>query len=87
LKCWQHVGSKYLFWPICCIFDPNLLLTVGGDAVAEIAFDKKTHRALFKGGQAEVDFRRFYKCMQWAAGNTFLHLASVLWDLGGEEGT
>ena len=81
LKCWQHVGSKYLFWPNCCVLIQICRMTFRGVVMAEIAFDNRTHRLLFTGGQAEADFRRFYKYLQWAAGNTFLHLASVLWEV------
>ena len=46
-----------------------------------IAFDKKTHRSKFLGGQAEKDYGRFYRYLQYAAANTFDHLDAIIWDV------
>ena len=45
--------------------------------VADLAFDKRTHRKLFEG---EIEFERFYRYLQYAALNTFIHMAEVFWD-------
>ena len=48
--------SKVLY--VCvCLF---ILLTLALPGIG-IAFDKKTHRSKFLGGQAEKDYGRFYR--------------------------
>ena len=46
-----------------------------------IAFDKGTHKSKFMGGQAERDYVRFYRYLQYAAKNTFDHLDAIIWDV------
>ena len=50
-------------------------------AFTGIAFDKGTHKSKFLGGQAEKDYARFYRYLQYAANNTFAHLDAIIWDV------
>ena len=46
-------------------------------SAAELAYDKRTHKKLFTG---EIKFERFYRYLQYASLNTFIHLVDVFWD-------
>ena len=45
--------------------------------VAELDFDKHTHRKLFSG---EIEFERFYLFSHYASQNKFMHLVNVFMD-------
>ena len=46
-------------------------------SMAELAFDKSTHRKLVTG---DIEFERFSRYLRYASLNTFIHLAAVFWD-------
>ena len=46
-------------------------------SVAELSYDKRSHRKLFDG---EIKFERFYRYLRYASQNTFILLAGVFWD-------
>ena len=54
-----------------------LITLPSGGEEAEIAHDKKRHKELFTG---DIEFERFYRYLQYASLNTFIHLAEVFWD-------
>ena len=43
--------------------------------VADLAFDRRTHKKLFTG---EIEFERFYRYLRCALQNTFMHLVALM---------